>query len=394
MTTLFLQSGNYAEAWHRFRKGGPETYRDQKRSVCRVEALSACEPVTVVSTGDEPHDEQLTEHLRSIRISRTDCFKRRNMTALVKAIAPTKAISCAPNRVWHQALATWGVPTLPLYADRLTTASFVDKLRVRGLSRALNANNCQIVANHSLQASRSLRSTGYPDGNIIPWEFQKISAQGMPKVGPNRPDHFKLFFAGAIQASKGIGDCIAACRLLADRGIDFEFHIAGKGNIDTFQTMAEQMQIASQIRFLGQVPLEQIGELMRSSDVVVVPSRHEYAEGLPNVIYEALASRTPLVCSDHPAFAPRLPHQKAAMHFTAGDSASLADTLEEVLSTPALYLKLSEHSATALANLYIGIERLELIDLFINDPTLSSGWHRRIPTLESVCLSGTDGTLH
>ena len=39
---------------------------------------------------------------------------------------------------------------------------------------------------------------------------------------------------------------------------------------------------------------------MSAHDIVIVPSRHDYPEGLPMTIYEALAMRTPLVVSDHP----------------------------------------------------------------------------------------------
>ena len=127
---------------------------------------------------------------------------------------------------------------------------------------------------------------------------------------------------------------------------------------------------------------------MRSSDIVVVPSRHEYAEGLPNVVYEALASRTPLVCSDHPAFAPRVPHRISAMHFAAGDADSLADAIAELLSTPDLYKALSERSASTLDSLYVGIERLQLIEMFVSDPRLDSNWHRQVPTLKTICDSG------
>jgi len=44
---------------------------------------------------------------------------------------------------------------------------------------------------------------------------------------------------------------------------------------------------------------------MRSADAIVIPSRHEYPEGLPLTIYEALAARTPIVASDHQCFSAR-----------------------------------------------------------------------------------------
>lgn len=384
MTLLFLQFGNYAESWHRFRQGGEENYRDQRRSVSRVEALSAYQQVIVVSCGESPHDEQLTPSLRSIRISEADSRRWKLMSELVGVLAPTKAVSCSPNKAWHLALARREIPTLPLYADYLQTRTIRDKFRAKALSRALTAGRCQVVANHSLQASKSLRALHYSDEDIIPWEFRRLAPFHIAKTHPGHGPRRRLMFAGAVQATKGVGDCIDASRRLASRGIDVELVVAGNGDITGFKALSDSAGVADRVRFLGSIPLDQVGQLMRSSDIVIVPSRHEFAEGLPNVIYEALASRTPLVCSDHPAFAPRLPHRKAAMHFVASDSESLADAICELLSSPSLYANLSENSAAALDALYVGIERLELIDLFVGDPRLTTGWHRRIPNLKSI----------
>jgi glycosyltransferase involved in cell wall biosynthesis len=44
---------------------------------------------------------------------------------------------------------------------------------------------------------------------------------------------------------------------------------------------------------LGVIAAEPVLDEMRNSDAVVVPSRHDYSEGLPNTIFEALASRSP-----------------------------------------------------------------------------------------------------
>lgn len=389
MTLLFLQYGNYAEAWHHFRKGGSESYRDQRRSVSRVEDLSEFQPAIVMSCGDGQHDEQLTTNLRSIRISGADSLRRRKMASLVKDLSPTLAVCCSPNTSWHLALARGDVPTLPLYADYIRARTFREKLRSRALSNALLANRCSIVANHSLQASKSLRALGYSDENIIPWEFCRLSSSKPPKTGPDNKRCPRLFFAGAVQVAKGVGDCIDACQRLGSRGIEVELVIAGRGDIGRFEGLARAAGLGDRVKFLGNVPLDQVGALMRSSDIVVVPSRHEYAEGLPNVVYEALASRTPLVCSDHPAFAPRLPHRVSAMHFSAGDADSLADAIAEVLTRPELYTTLSEHSETTLDSLYVGIERLQLIEMFLADPRVESDWHRQVPSLKTICESSS-----
>jgi hypothetical protein len=116
---------------------------------------------------------------------------------------------------------------------------------------------------------------------------------------------------------------------------------------------------------------------MRASDIVVVASRHDYPEGLPNTLCEGLASRTPVVISDHPAFASRLADGRDCLIFAAGDAASLADRISELAGDPALYAALSLNAPKAYASLYFGLEWTQLVRTFIADPTNATGWVER-----------------
>lgn len=106
----------------------------------------------------------------------------------------------------------------------------------------------------------------------------------------------------------------------------------------------------------------------------MVPSRHTYPEGLPNVIYEGLASRTPLVLSDHPAFLGRVAHETAGLVFAAGDPGSLAATLVRLSRSHDLYHRLSQHAAACHDALYLGLEWERLMTLFLQDPGNRTRW--------------------
>jgi len=64
--------------------------------------------------------------------------------------------------------------------------------------------------------------------------------------------------------------------------------------------------------------------------------------GMPLSLTEALASRTPVVISDHPVFKRAFTDREGVRFFTAKDSACLARVLSEVLSDPDTYQRLSE----------------------------------------------------
>jgi glycosyltransferase involved in cell wall biosynthesis len=85
--------------------------------------------------------------------------------------------------------------------------------------------------------------------------------------------------------------------------------------------------------------------LFRTADLVAVPSHREYTEGFPLTMFEAIASRTPIVCSDHPMFVPVIKDGIHAAVFRAGDVSGFAAAIGRVLSDAALYSRLSNNAA-------------------------------------------------
>ncbi len=187
-------------------------------------------------------------------------------------------------------------------------------------------------------------------------------------------DRLRIFYAGVVSIEKGVGDCVDACALLSGRGVLIHLTVAGSGDVETLRQRAASAGVESQVRFLGPVASEGVRAMMRDHDVVVVPSRYEFAEGLPNTIYEALASRTPLVASDHPAFADRLSVDRGSLQFRAADPDSLAEQFVRLAADRELYRSVSEASASVLASLYVGTEWTELVREFLDDPEDLSGW--------------------
>ncbi len=113
---------------------------------------------------------------------------------------------------------------------------------------------------------------------------------------------------------------------------------------------------------------------MRAADLVLVPSRHDYPEGLPNTLIEALAARTPVLISDHPAFANRLQRDRDCLVFRAGDPEDLAGQIARLMLDGGLQVSLSERAPAALASLSFGWDWFNLIAQYADDPVDASGW--------------------
>jgi len=374
MRITFVQTGDFAEAFHKFAAGEAEAYRDQKASVDFVAGLARNHVVSILCAGKQTYQETLAPNLTAIGCARSDIASGPASTVL-KDLAPDRLILRSPFLPIAQEAKTLGIATLPSFADLFQKSGPRGWIRHKRLARALSGSNVPCVANHSLNASLSTADIlGMPVNKVVPWDWGRLVVDPIAKPGPTSPSAPSLFYAGVLSVEKGVGDCIAALRKLHNRGIRAQISFAGKGDIDRWQAEVAAANLDDAVRFLGLLPNTEVREHMASHDFVVVPSRPSYPEGLPNTIYEALASRSPLILSDHPAFSGRIMPGHGAVIFRAGDPADLADKVATISHSADMYAALSQAAPATLEALYIGLEWTELVKLFINDPTDSAGW--------------------
>ena len=372
---LIFQYGDYGTAWRRRSECLPETYRDQNASVDLVAKLSARFHVTTLSVCDRPHREEVAPGLWSIGIDMASAYSARRILPLLTELAPDRMIVRMPHRyalLW----ARWrGVPTLPVFADIFGAATLRQRIENKLLRWALTGPNVPCVGNHSLNASLSIQTVlGLAPDRIVPWDRPALKPDPQAKSAASSDCLFRAFYAGLVVEEKGIGDCLEASALLAARNLRLEIDFAGSGDLQAWAARAMALGIADRIRFLGNLPNEEVRARMRGADLVLVPSRHEYAEGLPNTLCEALAARTPVVISDHPAFASRLQKDRDCLMFRAADPEHLAAEIARLMQDERLQISLSERAPVALASLSYGWSWFSLIEQYVDDPADASGW--------------------
>ena len=110
------------------------------------------------------------------------------------------------------------------------------------------------------------------------------------------------------------------------------------------QALGRELGVSDQLEFRGLVPNGEVFDLFRKADVVVVPSHREYTEGFPLTMFEAIGSRTPIVCSDHPMFVPVLKDGLHAALFSGGNAGAFAKAIRRVLTDRDLYARLSANA--------------------------------------------------
>lgn len=112
----------------------------------------------------------------------------------------------------------------------------------------------------------------------IRWEFQIAERTPM------------ILFAGMDFRRKGLETLIRAIPRLNDTSA--MVLVAGKGPIEKYAGIAQEVGVADRVRFLGQV--SQMANLYAAADVMALPTRYD---PFASVVLEALACGTPVVTS-------------------------------------------------------------------------------------------------
>jgi len=102
---------------------------------------------------------------------------------------------------------------------------------------------------------------------------------------------------GGLFEYKGFDYLLRAAKELSDRGVNYKIELIGDGDEgDSLRALAWQLGIADRVTFLGWVAPEEVPNRMQRATILVHPSSR-LADGVPNVIKEAMAVGTPVVAS-------------------------------------------------------------------------------------------------
>jgi glycosyltransferase involved in cell wall biosynthesis len=379
---VFAQVGSYAEGYERLAAGGEEDFFAQKYSVDFVEALARrddVEEIAQVCIAQDLDERVLANGIRQLGLvyRPPDGPPRvRELIDMVLARNPTHLIINSPVTPLIRAATRQGIDVFPLLADSFRVSGIKAKLRYWWLAHNLSKPAIRWVSNRNLKASQDLERIGIPAGKIVPFDWPAVvtPADFPVKSAAADPRAPRLLYVGQVRVTKGVGDVIDAVARLAAAGRDATLTVIGAGKIEHFEQHARERDVASRVTFAGKCSHGQVLEAMHAHDVVLVPSHHEYPEGMPNVIYEGLCSRTPLVVSDHPMFGTRVRDGEDCLVFAAGNVEALTGSIERMLDDPALYGALSAHAEEACGNYLIGAPWGELIEHWLGATPEDDAW--------------------
>lgn len=154
-----------------------------------------------------------------------------------------------------------------------------------------------------------------------------------PAGGPLR-----ALFLGNLLDRKGVFDIVAAVATLPQRSQSrISVVMAGDGDIDEVRAAAERAAVGAQFTFPGWVDSAQRTELLRSADVLLLPS---HREALPMALLEAMASGLAVVTCPVGSIPDVVQHDHNGLLLAPGDVTALAASLQRLIEEDALVERL------------------------------------------------------
>lgn len=152
----------------------------------------------------------------------------------------------------------------------------------------------------------------------------EAKTDGAPKV--------RLLFVGSLIVRKGLHDLLEA---LVDPALgSVRLTVVGEGLYGPqLMEMCDRLGLKDHTDWKGILPPLEVAAVMRSSDILCLPS---YMEGRPNAVNEAMASGLPVIATRVGGIPDMLEEGKTALLFEAGNVQQLRQCLIQLVSDPEL----------------------------------------------------------
>lgn len=102
----------------------------------------------------------------------------------------------------------------------------------------------------------------------------------------------RLLYLGWYNRMKGVYDLADAANLLTEQGCDFELDYYGTKEVDQLRAYIKNKNLEGNVRVNGWADDETKLKALWGAAMLILPS---HTEGIPNVILEAMATRTPII---------------------------------------------------------------------------------------------------
>ncbi len=132
----------------------------------------------------------------------------------------------------------------------------------------------------------------------------------------------RLVFIGRLDPVKGVPVLFEALELVSNERDDITLRIIGGGSLK--EDLEERAKFLNGVEFLGYLSQQEVAREIEKADALVLPS---FAEGLPVVYMEALASARPAIATDVAGVSELIVNDETGLLIKPGDPIALASAI-------------------------------------------------------------------
>ncbi len=181
-----------------------------------------------------------------------------------------------------------------------------------------------------------------------------------PALPARAPDEIRLLFVGRLAPVKGLRVLLAALEQLTDLP-NLRLVLVGDGP-DRAGLEAAAAPLGDTVTFTGYLSQDEVAQALQACDIFVLPS---FAEGVPVVLMEALASEKPVIATQVAGVGELVEEGESGFLVPPGDAEKLAHRIRTLAGDPALRAAMGRHGrARVVADFDIRIEAARLATLF------------------------------
>ena len=183
---------------------------------------------------------------------------------------------------------------------------------------------------------------------------------------PSRPEPGRILYVGRLSAEKGVDMLLEALAELKLRGMPCHLDIIGSGPLDhPLRELAQALGVESQVTFHGQIAFgSPLFEFYQKAMLLAIPS---HSEGLPQVIFEALAFGLPVVATTVGGIPAFLRDGQNGLLVPPGNPRALAEAMATMLVSPDLRDRLRHSGQTLITKHTLEAERDRMVNIIRNN---------------------------
>lgn len=182
----------------------------------------------------------------------------------------------------------------------------------------------------------------------------------------------RLGYAGILKSDCGFEELFNACSIISQKRKDVSLHIYGDGPYR--EELEKQAALLSGVFLHGAKSFFEMPGVLKSSDILIYTSSHNYKFGSPTKLYEYMAAKKPIVAAVTPQVKELLGNEERGLLYPIGDADALAQKVMMLIDDRELGKVLAERAFDEVKKNHTWEKRIELLFDALYDKGLIKEW--------------------